>query len=168
MSAEPWLRGGIDDLDPLRAAVLYSFRHAREDVAEWIARVPEEDLPYDFGSVASIGFHIRHIAGSVDRLMTYAAGGQLSDEQMNVLRAERREPRLSTRAEYIAMLDAAFKKAEATLRTLDPSEYSTIREIGRKRVPVPLGVLLVHIAEHTQRHVGQLIMTVKIEREEYR
>lgn len=167
MSAEPWLRGGIEDLDPLRAALVYSFQHARDDIAEWTSRVRETELSVDFGQIASVGFQIRHIAGSVDRLMTYAAGDQLSDRQMDVMRAERQQPALS-RDGYLALLDEAFSKAEATLRALDSSQYKDIREIGRRRIPVPLGVLLVHIAEHTQRHVGQLIMTVKIVLEKYR
>jgi uncharacterized damage-inducible protein DinB len=167
MSAEPWLRGGIDDLDPVRAALLYSFQHAREDIAEWASKVPEADISAQLGRVASLGFHIRHIAGSVDRLMTYAAGGQLSEEQMSALRAEGTYDPLPLSG-YLALLDASFAKAEATLRGLDPAQYGDIRDIGRRRVPVPLGVLLVHIAEHTQRHVGQIVMTVKMIREEYR
>ena len=85
MSAEPWLRGGITDLDPLRAAILYSFRHAREDIELWTSRMPEADLCMGFGNVASVGFHVRHIAGSVDRLMTYVQGQQLTDEQIRKL-----------------------------------------------------------------------------------
>ena len=165
MSAEPWLRGTVTDLDPVRAAVLYSFQHAREDIEAWISRMPEEDLCMGFGNVASVGFHIRHIAGSIDRLVTYAQGSQLSEEQMQSMRTE--NSGIASRAELMKVLDESFNKAEAVLRSLDPA-YSTIREIGRRKVPVPLGVLLVHIAEHTQRHVGEIIMTVKIATGEYR
>ena len=118
-----------------------------------------------FGNVASVGFHIRHIAGSIDRLVTYAQGSQLSEEQMQSMRTE--NSGIASRAELMKVLDESFNKAEAVLRSLDPA-YSTIREIGRRKVPVPLGVLLVHIAEHTQRHVGEIIMTVKIATGEYR
>lgn len=166
MSVEPWLQGGITDLDPLRAAVVYSFRHALADVEEWISRVSEEDLKMRYGNLASAAFQVRHIAGSVDRLTTYASGQQLSDTQLEELRHE--EGRGATRAGLLAELRAALEKAEQTIRSFDPRAYSDVREIGRRRVPVPLGVLLVHIAEHTQRHVGQLIMTIKVMREEYR
>jgi uncharacterized damage-inducible protein DinB len=166
MSAEPWLRGGITDLDPVRAAVLYSFQHAREDIAEWTSRMPEADLCMRFGSVASAGFHIRHIAGSVERLMTYAQGKQLTDEQLQSMREENEG--IFSRAELLATLDQSFERAEAVLRSLDPAQYGEIRQIGRRNIPVPLGVLLVHIAEHTQRHVGEIIMTVKIANEAYR
>ena len=102
----------------------------------------------------------------MDRLLTYAAGNQLSETQLEALRQE--EGRNATRAGLLAELETALSKAESTIRSFDPGAYSDIREIGRKRVPVPLGVLLLHVAEHTQRHVGQLIMTVKVIREDYR
>ena len=166
MSLEPWMEGGITDVDPIRAAVLYSFRHALRDITEWIARVDEQDLPMRHGRLASAAFQVRHIAGSIDRLITYAAGQQLSETQLEQLRQE--EGRPATRATLLEELGAALSSAEARIRSFDPASYSDIREIGRRRVPVPLGVLLVHIAEHTQRHVGQLIMTIKVMREEYR
>jgi uncharacterized damage-inducible protein DinB len=166
MSAEPWLRGGITDLDPMRAAILYSFRHAREDIELWTSRMPEADLCMGFGNVASVGFHVRHIAGSVDRLMTYVQGEQLTDEQMQAMRKENEG--IVSRAELLKTLDDSFARGEAVLRSLDTAQYNDIREIGRRRMPVPLGVLLVHIAEHTQRHVGEIIMTVKIANEAYR
>ena len=166
MSLEHWLQGGINDLDPLRAGVIYSFRHAKRDIAEWIADVPEEELQMQYGNLASVAFHVRHISASVDRLVTYATGNQLSETQLEELRQE--EGRAATRSGLLAELETALTKAEATIRSFDLSAYSDIREIGRRRVPVPLGVLLLHIAEHTQRHVGQLIMTVKVIREEYR
>jgi uncharacterized damage-inducible protein DinB len=166
MNMEPWMEGGITDLDPLRAGVLYSFRHASRDVSEWIARVDEEKLQIRYGQLASAASQVRHIAGSVDRLVTYAAGHQLSEAQLQQLRLE--EGRPATRAALLEELGSALSSAEARIRSFDPASYSVIREIGRRRVPVPLGVLLVHIAEHTQRHVGQLIMTIKVMREEYR
>jgi hypothetical protein len=166
MSTEPWMRGYLRDLDPIQAAVLYSFRHAQEDIAEWIRRIPEEDLWMRFGNLASAGFHVRHIAGSVDRLVTYATGLQLSEEQMTELKAESSSG--GTLLQLLEHLDGTLKKASDTIRSLDPATYREIREIGRKRIPVPLGTLLVHIAEHTQRHVGELIMTVKVINEEYR
>ena len=166
MSLEPWLLGGITDLDPLRAGLLYSFRHATRDIAEWTAEVPEEELQMRYGNLASAAFHVRHIAGSVDRLLTYATGHQLSETQLEELRQE--EGRPATRSGLLAELETALTKAEATVRSLDPARYGETREIGRRRVPVPLGVLLLHVAEHTQRHVGQLIMTIKVIREEYR
>jgi uncharacterized damage-inducible protein DinB len=36
------------------------------------------------------------------------------------------------------------------------------RFVGRRRLPTTLGGLLVHVAEHTQRHVGQMVTTAKV------
>jgi hypothetical protein len=167
MSIEPWLQGGHEELDPVQAAVLYSFKHARADVEKWSSLLTEEQLWTRCGDVGSAGWHIRHIAGSVDRLTTYAAGGQLSEAQMTTLAGEK-ENSGPQRAELLAFVNETLDRCGDTIRSLDPSTWRTVREIGRKRVPVPLGVLLVHIAEHTQRHVGELIVTVKLVRGEWR
>jgi hypothetical protein len=167
MSVEPWLLGGHEDLDPIQAALLYSFQHASADIAQWTALLSEDELWSQYGKVGSPGWHVRHIGGSVDRLTTYAAGEQLSEAQMAALQMEK-EPRGPNRAELLASVDETLSRCGDTIRSLDPSTWRTVREIGRKRVPVQLGVLLVHIAEHTQRHVGELIVTVKLVRGDWR
>jgi uncharacterized damage-inducible protein DinB len=160
MNVEPWMSGTRADLDPLRAAVLYSFDHAIGDVEKWTEGLTDESLWAVNGNVGSVGFHIRHIAGSANRLVTYAAGGQLSAEQMAELKSEA-EPGQPLN-ELLASFRSVLESSGQTIRDLDASDYSAVREIGRKRVPVPLGVLLVHIAEHTQRHVGSMIVTTKL------
>jgi uncharacterized damage-inducible protein DinB len=153
------MRGPIPGIDTLITPLFYSFQMAREDLARWTAGLTAEQIwatPHDFGSV---GFHLRHIAGSTDRLMTYVAGGQLSDAQMAVLKAEK-EPG-ATREMLLAGIDAAFEKAEATARALDPAHLTDPRGVGRKQLPTTVIGLLVHIAEHTQRHVGQAISAAK-------
>jgi hypothetical protein len=167
MSLEPWLRGGLDNLDPVQSAVLYSFEHAKADIDEWTSALSGDQLWIQYGNVASPGWHVRHIAGSVDRLTTYAAGAQLSEAQIMALDAEK-EPGGPTKSELLALLDDTLNRCGQTIRSLDPSAWSSVREIGRKRIPVRLGVLLVHIAEHTQRHVGELIVTVKLTRGDWR
>src|ERR1700734_2348203 len=85
---EPWLRGQMPGADPFVAPLLYSFQMAREDLARYTEGLTTEQIwstPHGFGSV---GFHIRHIAGSTDRLMTYLKGDRLSDAQMDALRDE--------------------------------------------------------------------------------
>jgi hypothetical protein len=160
---EPWLTGKWNDLPPIVAAVLYSFEHARDDLRRWTADLTDEQIWRRSGDVAPVGFHIRHIAGSVDRLMTYAIGTQLSAEQMKELEAEK-SPEGISRDELLAVLDRKLAQAESVIRSFDPSGLEAIREIGRRRTPVPLGVLLIHIAEHTQRHVGAAIVTAKTAR----
>ena len=156
---EPWLRGPIPGVDPFIAPLLYSFQMAREDLARHTAALTTEQIwatPHGFGSV---GFHLRHIAGATDRLMTYATGAQLSEAQLSALKAEK-DPG-ATRETLLSALDAAFAKAEATARDLHPATLAAPRAVGRKQLPTTVIGLLIHIAEHTQRHVGQAISAAK-------
>jgi uncharacterized damage-inducible protein DinB len=160
--SEPWLRGPLRGVDTFVAPLLYSFQMAREDLATYTAGLTTEQIwatPHSFGSV---GFHLRHIAGSTDRLMTYVSGGQLDAAQMSALKAEK-EPG-ATREELLAGIDAAFEKAEAVARALDFARLADLRGVGRKQLPTTVIGLLVHIAEHTQRHVGQAISAAKLAR----
>ena len=157
---EPWLRGPLPGVDTFVAPLLYSFQMAREDLAKCTAGLTTEQIwatPYGFGSV---GFHLRHIAGSTGRLMTYVSGGQLSSEQMAALKSEK-EPG-ATRQELLAGIDQSFASAEAVARALDSTRLADPRGVGRKQLPTTVIGLLVHIAEHTQRHVGQAISAAKL------
>jgi uncharacterized damage-inducible protein DinB len=156
---EPWLRGPIPGVHALVAPVLYSFQQAREDIARHTEGLTTEQIwatPHGFGSV---GLHIRHIAGSIDRLITYLEGRQLSDGQMAALFAEK-DPG-ATQQELLAGMDAAFYRAELVVRAIDPVRLPEPREVGQKRLPTTVAGLLTHIAEHTQRHVGQAICAAK-------
>lgn len=159
---EPWLRGPLPGVDTFLAPLLYSFQMARDDLAKYTAGLTTGQIwatPHGFGSV---GFHLRHIAGSTDRLMTYVSGGQLSSAQMAALKTEK-EPGedAPTREMLLAGVDRAFESAEAIVRALDPARLAEPRGVGRKRLPTTVIGLLVHIAEHTQRHVGQAISAAK-------
>lgn len=157
---EPWMRGPVPGVHPLLAPILYSFQQAREDLARYTATLSREQVwssPHGFGSV---GFHLRHIAGSTARLVTYLQGRQLSPEQIAALKAEK-DPGGAGREELLAELDRAFAEAEAVVRALDPNRLTEPRAIGRKQLPTTVIGLLTHIAEHTQRHVGQAISAAK-------
>ena len=157
---EPWMRGPIPGVPPLLAPILYSFQQAREDLARYTEPLTREQIwasPHGFGSV---GFHLRHIAGSTARLMTYLQGRPLNADQMAALRAEK-EPGSVNREQLLAELDRAFAEAEAVVRNLDPNRLTEPRAIGRKQLPTTVIGLLTHIAEHTQRHVGQAISAAK-------
>jgi uncharacterized damage-inducible protein DinB len=139
--------------------VLYAFQQAREDLAHYTAGLSQEQLwatPRGFGSV---GFHLRHIAGSTERLMTYLQGGQLTTEQLAAVATEHQPG--ATREELLAELDRVFREAEAVVRTIDPATLAELRQVGRQRLPTTVIGLLTHIAEHTQRHVGQAITSAK-------
>lgn len=156
---EAWMRGPLPGVDPLLAPILYTFQQAREDLARWTEGLTAGQLwatPHGFGSV---GFHLRHIAGSVDRLMTYLTGEQLNDAQLAFLKSEHAPG--ASREELLASLDDAFQRAEAIVRSLEPARLADPRGVGRKRLPTTVIGLLVHISEHTQRHVGQAISAAK-------
>ena len=158
---EPWMRGPIAGVDPLLAPVLYSFQQAREDLRRWTEGLSSAQLwatPYGFGSV---GFHMRHIAGSVDRLMSYLQGKPLDAAQFATLRTEH-EAGGAGRDELLALVDAAFDDAERVVRALDPDTLCEPRGVGRQQLPTTVIGLLFHIAEHTQRHLGQAISGAKL------
>lgn len=158
---EPWIRGPIAGVSPLIAPILCTFQHAREDLAHYTKGLTTEQLwarPFELGSV---GFHTLHIAGSVSRLMTYLQGGQLSAAQLAALEAEK-SPAPIGRDQLLRTMHDAFAEAERVVRAIDPATLSDPREVGRQRLPSTVIGLLTHIAEHTQRHVGQAISAAKL------
>jgi len=157
---EPWLRGPKPGVHPLLAPILYSFEQAREDLRRWTEGLSTEQLWAAPHGLAPVGFQIRHIGGSVERLMTYAIGGQLTAAQLAELRAEMLPG--ASLAELLDELDEKLAKAEAEVLNIDPAHLAESREAGRQRLPTTVAGLLTHIAEHTQRHVGQAIVTAKL------
>jgi uncharacterized damage-inducible protein DinB len=157
---EPWLRGPISGLDPLIAPILYAFEQAREDLALHTELLTSQQIwatPHGFGSV---GFHMRHITGSTDRLTTYLEGQQLSEKQLTTLQTEHQPG--ASREQLLADMNSSFRRAETIIRALHPATLTDPREVGRKRLPTTVIGLLTHIAEHTQRHVGQAISAAKL------
>ena len=115
------------------------------------------------GGAASVGYHARHAVGSLDRLLTYARGEQLTAAQLRALANEGRADENERIAdELVAEFDAGIELALGQLRATDESTLLEPREVGRGRLPSTVIGLLFHAAEHTQRHVGQLVTTVKI------
>lgn len=157
---EPWLRGPLEGVHPLLAPIFYSFQQAREDLRLWTAGTTTEQLWARPLGLGSIGFHIRHIGGSVERLLTYAVGRQLSASQLSEIEQEMQPGQ--ELCDLLIELDRRLTAAELLVRTLDPASLAEPREVGRKRLPTTLGGLLTHIAEHTQRHVGEVIITAKV------
>ena len=158
---EPWLRG-LSGVSPLIAPILYAFQQAREDLAKYTESLTTEQLWATPHGLGSVGFHVRHIAASTDRLMTYLQGKQLTPSDLRALETEAMPG--ATRQELLAELNAAFERAETIVRAIDPATLADPREVGRKRLPTTVIGLLTHIAEHTQRHVGQAISAAKLAR----
>jgi hypothetical protein len=159
---EPWMRGPIEGVDPLTAPALYALRHAREDLEKWTAGFTPAQLWASVHGLAPVGFHIRHIAGSTDRLMTYLEGATLSEEQLRRLKSEDDWNQGTDRQSLLSELEAVFQRSDAVIRALDPATLSEPRAIGRKKLPTTVIGLLQHIGEHAMRHVGEAIITAKL------
>jgi uncharacterized damage-inducible protein DinB len=158
---EPWLQGSLQDVPAIPRAVLHALELAQHDLEHWCKPLSDAQLNRSSSGVPSVAFHIRHIVGSIDRLLTYAEGRQLSEKQMQELVEEHES---ISSGELFATLASSLKNASARVRALDSSQLEEARKVGRKERPTTLGGLLVHVAEHTQRHVGQAIVTAKIVR----
>ncbi len=158
MQPEPWLRGSHRELDFARRALVHSFEQVREDLQLWTAGLTDAQVWTPADSLPPLGFQLKHIAGSVDRLTTYAVGGELNEQQLAFLREES-QPGASL-AELLALVDAALREGER--RAVSVQNLEEVRFVGRKRLPTTAGGLLIHTAEHTQRHLGQAIVTAKL------
>src|SRR5690348_12399404 len=141
---EPWLRGPIPGVSPLISPVLHAFQQAREDLATHTAGLTVEQIWERPFGLAPLGFQLRHIAGSVDRLVTYLMGSPLSEAQMAALRTEM-DPGESGEA-LLAQVNAALAEAEARIRMIDPATFAEPRSVGRRQLPTAVIGLLVHIA----------------------
>lgn len=164
MPEEPWLRGPMEGVPAHLMPVFHSFQMVREDLARYTEGLATEDIWRRVGSLPPLGFHLRHIAHSVDRLVTYLCGEQLNEQQITILRKET-EPGTATLPELLAEIDVKLSDAERRIRTITPEMLAEPRYIGKKRLPSTVLGLLVHVAEHTQRHLGQSITTAKLARE---
>jgi uncharacterized damage-inducible protein DinB len=162
---EPWLRGTRSDVPVVGRAVLHALDLARDDLTKWTEGLSDAEVHSQPLGLNSIAFHLRHIARSTDRILSYAEGKQLSAEQLAALRSEaelpvEREP--EALVELLAEVDKSFTNAAARIRQLASSDFETLRGVGRKQLPTSIGGALIHVADHTQRHVGQLVTTAKV------
>jgi len=157
---EPWLRGTLADVPAVQRAVLHALELAREDLERWCDGLSDDELHARPGGIAPVAFHLRHIARSLDRLLTYAEGDQLSAEQIALMKGEM-ETR-GSRNELMAELVVAIAKSGKRIRAFLPAQLEEERKVGKKGLPATVGGLLVHVADHTQRHTGQAITTAKI------
>ena len=160
---EVWLRGPLPGIPSLLQPVAHSLLQCREELTKALAGRTPEQIGQRAGSAASIGFHARHAAGSLDRLFTYARGEQLSAAQLAALAAESTPLDMPTAAAALtAAFEAAVEHALEQLRETSDASLLDAREVGRAKLPSTVIGLLFHAAEHTQRHVGQLVTTRKI------
>lgn len=159
---EVWLRGPLPDYPDELVPVAHSLLQVREEIAA-VAELPAEQLRARSGGAASIEFHLRHLAGSLDRLLTYARGGSLNAAQREALAKEGRDERPEERAEILVQAaQGAIDRALAQVRATPLSTLGEIRPVGRAGLPSTVRGLLFHAAEHAQRHSAQIITTAKI------
>ena len=159
---EAWLRGPLPGYAPALMPVAHALLQAREDVARVAPGATTEELWQRPGNAASAGYHLQHLAGSLDRLLTYARGEMLDERQRAALAQEGvpGAPVSVLVPTVLAQIDRALDQVRRTpVETLDEA-----REVGRGRLPSTVIGLLFHAAEHTTRHVGQLITTLKVVR----
>ena len=159
---EVWQRGPIDGIPAFLQPVAHALLQAVEDVEKEMENF-SSDLQWETpGDVASVSFHLKHLSGVIERLFTYARGEMLSEQQLSYLKAET----VARENDLVHMLVDRFKKqvsvAVEELKAADISKLTDKRVVGRKQIPSTVIGLWFHAAEHTQRHVGQLIVTARI------
>lgn len=159
---EPWLRGTLTEVDAPRRQVLHALELAAEDVEKWCAGLSDEEINARPFEIAPVAFHLRHMVRSLDRLLSYAEGTQLSEPQMAALRSELDGG--ASAAAVLAEFRAGMTDAARRIREISPASYEQPRGVGRKMLPTTVGALMIHCGDHTQRHTGQAVTTVKVVR----
>ena len=159
---EVWLRGPIDGVAAPLQPVAHSVLQSREEVEAMLSGLAADAIWRTHGGAASIGFHVRHAMGSLDRLFTYARGELLSDAQRQVLAQESQPDPDLTADDLLSAFGATVQRALDQLKSTDTSTLTEVRHVGRARLPSTVLGLLFHASEHTQRHIGQAITTRKL------
>jgi uncharacterized damage-inducible protein DinB len=157
---EPWLRGTRTDVPAVGRAVLHALDLALDDLTKWTEGLTDAQVHERPLGLPSVAFHLRHISRSTDRILTYAEGNQLTAEQLTALKSEQsgEEPL----AALLAEVEVSFSNASDRIRVLATANMDTFRGVGRKQLPTSIGGALIHVADHTQRHVGQVVTTAKV------
>jgi uncharacterized damage-inducible protein DinB len=141
-------------------AVLHALDLALDDLSKWTAGLTDAEVHSQPLGLTSVAFHLRHIARSTDRILTYAEGGRLTAEQLAALKAERSGE--ESLAALLAEVEASFSNAAERVRVLATANFEIARSVGRTQLPASIGGALIHVADHTQRHVGQVVTTAKV------
>ncbi len=160
---EVWLRGPLPDTPPLLQPVAHALMQAREEVVALMDGFPDARVWERPAGVASVGFHLQHLTGVLDRLSTYARAEKLSESQLAALAREGQGE--ENVRELVAAFEVQVERTLAQLRHTDEGTLLEPRGVGRAHLPSTVLGLLVHAAEHTTRHVGQLLVTARIVQE---
>jgi uncharacterized damage-inducible protein DinB len=159
---EWWQRGPIEGVPAVLQPVAHILLQVRESVGEIVPGLTEAQWNARPAGMASAAFHVRHIPGALDRLYTYARGGMLSDEQRAAMKREKEPIVVADVPAMMNALDERIEAAVAALKTIDTTTLGDFRGVGKAQLPSTVIGLLVHGAEHGMRHVGQLLVTVRV------
>lgn len=163
MPPEVWLRGPIDGIQPLLQPAAHTLVQVGEDVSPIVQQLTPAQLWARPGGAASIGFHLAHLPGSLDRLLTYSRSEPLTPDQLAALASERTvhedQPELPR---LLARFTAGLEAAIEYLRIVSPDTLLLQREVGRKRLPSTTLGLIFHAAEHSSRHAGQIVTLTRV------
>lgn len=157
---EPWLRGTHTDIPAVGRAVVHALEIALDDLRRWTSDLTRDEINATPLGLTSVATQLRHIAGSIDRILSYAEGKRLTDEQLT--RQQTEENGSQPLAALMDAVETSISSAFARIRTLAAEDLEQPRAVGRKQLPASLGGLLVHVADHTLRHVGQVVVTAKV------
>jgi hypothetical protein len=157
---EPWLRGTMTEVPAVIRAVLHALELAREDAERWCSELTGLELNTRPMGLPPVSFHLRHISGSVDRLLRYAEGRELSERQLAELKREAEAGALPRT--LLLEFGESMERAAGRIRAFAGADLEAQRFVGRKQLPTSVGGLLVHVADHTQRHTGQMVTTAKL------
>ena len=160
---EVWLRGPVPGVPPPLQPVAHALLQAREEIEAIMQDFPEQKLWERPAGVASVGFHLQHFSGVLSRLFTYARGESLDAPQREALAAEQEPSRANVTAQdLVRAFRQQVDRAIEELRATDEKTLTDPRAVGRGKLPSTKLGLIVHAAEHAQRHVGQLLVTARI------
>jgi hypothetical protein len=165
MSAQPevWLRGPLPNMPALLQPVAHALLQAREELNELMAGFPDELLWDKAAGMASPGFHLQHLTGVMDRLFTYAQNEALTPEQLEYLSKEGKPTNKTyTTQNLVEVFNKQVDNALLQLSRANEATLTEFRPVGRAKLPSTVIGLYTHSAEHTMRHLGQLIVTVKV------
>ena len=163
MSEEPWLRGPVEGVIAELQPVAHELLFAQEDLARIFETLTDEQVWQTPNGAASIAYHVRHNAGSTLRMLTYARGEALTDEQFAMRRAESEHDDNIGAADLLRIANHAIERAMLFVRSIqDHTKLDDERLVGRKRIVSNVRGLLYEIAIHTSRHVGQIATTARV------
>ena len=162
IAPEYWQCGPIEGVPPLLQPAAHALLQANAEIQNIMQDFPEEKLWQQPAGLASVGFHLQHLAGVLDRLFTYAKGESLTAQQLDYLSKEGKENNTISITDLTTTLQHQIEVSIDYLKTVNENILTHTRYVGRKQIPSTVIGLLFHAAEHTMRHTGQLLVTARV------